>query len=352
MEMHCILNILVSLSAIKFPHLKFPLKHPPTKMFNLLPSTSSTPLPPSHPPNPTNLLLRPTESRTLPLPSTRTLGYATYGSTLPSAPTIFLFHGLPGSRICGRAFDLLCQKLNIRLITIDRPGCGLSSFSDRKLVDWPNDVVALANHLGIETFGIVGASGGAPYAMACARYISKQRLVRTVIVCGIGPIESVPWLSWRIMGLTPFLLKGFATWFLLPALLGPYIGKDAAGLKRVLEDQCTTPEEKAIIATDAEDDRSLDDAVCQYLEAFKQGPRGCMHDGSILSSEWGFKVEEIDGERVWLVHGDRDTHAPVAMARWVDGKLGGGRLRVVEGGTHFTIWRDVGEEIFGWCAGL
>ncbi|KAF2823440.1 alpha/beta-hydrolase [Ophiobolus disseminans] len=321
-------------------------------MFNFLTSSPTANLPPTHPPDPTKLTLNPNETLTLTLADGRTLSYATHGSTTSSAPVIFLFHGMPGSRICGRSFDSVCQKVGARLICPDRPGCGSSTFAPRTLAQWPEDVLALADHLLIQKFSIVGASGGAPFALAFARYIPKERLQRTTLVCGIGPTESLPYLNWRLMGLTSFLLKHFATHFLIPALLGPYINKDAAGLKRTLEDQCTTPKEKALISENGEDGTSLDDAVLQYLEAFKQGSRGCVHDGGLLAREWGFRVDGIDGERVWLVHGDRDTHAPVAMARWVDGRLGGGRLRVVQGGTHFTVWKECGEEVFRWTAGL
>jgi pimeloyl-ACP methyl ester carboxylesterase len=302
-------------------------------------------------PEPASPNLEPNETLTLDLKSGRTLGYATYGSKLPSSPTIFLFHGMPGSRICGRSFHETNLKVGARLITIDRPGCGNSTFAPRTLVQWPEDVLALADHLEIDTFSIVGASGGAPFALACARYIPAMRLLRTTVVCGIGPVESLGWIPWALMRVAPWAINMFATRFLLPRLLGPYIDKNAAQLKSLIVSQCTTPEEKAQIATE-EGESGLDDAVLQHLEAFKQGSQGAMHDGMLLSCDWGFRVEDIVGERVWLVHGDQDTHAPLSMAQWVDEKLGGGRLKVLEGGTHFTIWKECGEKIFRWNAGV
>jgi pimeloyl-ACP methyl ester carboxylesterase len=302
-------------------------------------------------PKPVSPNLKPNETLNLDLKSGRSLGYAIYNSKLPSAPTIFLFHGMPGSRICGRSFHDTCLKVGARLITIDRPGCGNSTFAPRTLVQWPEDVLALADHLEIDTFSIVGASGGAPFALACARYLPATRLLRTALVCGIGPVESLGWMPWALMRVAPWAIKLFAMRFLLPRLLGPYIDKNAAQLKSLIVSQCTTAEEKAQIATE-EGKQGLDDAVLQHLEAFKQGSQGAMHDGLLLSSDWGFRVEDIVGERVWLVHGDQDTHAPLPMAKWVDEKLGGGRLKALEGGTHFTIWKECGEEIFTWTAGM
>ncbi|KAF2805422.1 alpha/beta-hydrolase [Mytilinidion resinicola] len=305
--------------------------------------------PPSSPPDPAKLILQPNECQSLTLPDTRNLGFATYGSTTPSDPVIFLFHGLPGCRLVGRSWDKLCQRIGARLITIDRPGCGLSTLADRGLTDWPDDVVSLADHLGIKRFSVLGASGGGPFALACARFIPKERLRGTIVVCGIGPIEAlldaVPFLSWRLMGLTKWFLKVAARYLVLPSLMRPYRTGDPSRLKRVLEDQATTPEEKAQF-NDESSDTNLDDAVAGLLEAFKQGTGGCYQDGTVLVRDWGFDLKNVDSEKVWMVHGDQDAQAPVKVAQWIDERLGGGRLRVLEGETHFTIWKNHSEEIF------
>jgi pimeloyl-ACP methyl ester carboxylesterase len=294
-------------------------------------------------PDPEKLTLKPNECQTHTLPDNRTLGFATYGSTDPSHPVIFLFHGMPGCRIDGRSFDKLCQRIGARLITIDRPGNGLSTLADRRLVDWPADVVSLADHLGIEKFSIVGASGGGPYALACARFVPKERLRSTTVVCGIGPVESL--VPWRLFGLVPWLLRIVARYMILPSIVKPYLTKDPAQLKRVLEGQMKTEEEKAF-ANDPTRDTNLDDVVASLLETFKQGTGGVMQDGTVLSSDWGFDLREVEGERVRLVHGDQDRTAPLKMAQYIDKQLGGGRLQVLEGQTHFTIWRDHTEDIF------
>ncbi|KAF2115970.1 Alpha/Beta hydrolase protein [Lophiotrema nucula] len=306
--------------------------------------------PPSSPPNPARLALRPEECQKLTLPDTRDLGFAFYGSTAPFDPVIFLFHGMPGSRIVGRSWHKICKEIGARLIAIDRPGCGLSTLADRGLTDWPEDVVNLADHLGIEQFNIIGASGGGPFALACARFIPKERLRSTTVVCGIGPVESL--LSWRLMGITSWTLRVVARYLILPSIMSPYLTKDPARLKRVLEDQCKTPEEKALINNDSGSETNLDDAVAQFLEAFAQGTGGCIQDGTVLARNWGFDLKEVNSERVWLMHGDQDTHAPVKMAQWIDERLGGGTLRILEGKTHFTIWKDHSEEIFRRSAGV
>jgi pimeloyl-ACP methyl ester carboxylesterase len=318
---------------------------PTLKMFGF----SDSP-PPSSPPDPSKLTLRPEECQTLTLSDTRKLGFATYGSTSTSHPVVFLFHGLPGCRIVGRSFDKVCKKIGARLITIDRPGCGLSTLADRGLTEWPKDVVSLADHLGIERFSVFGASGGGPYALACARYIPKERLRSTTVACGIGPIEALldttPYLSWRLGGFTPWSLKIAARYLVLPALVRPYLTKDPSRLKRVLEDQAKTPEEKEQFSKDTDGGTNLDDVVASLLETFKQGLGGVMQDGAVLARDWGFDLSDVDAEKIWLIHGDQDAQAPAKVAQWIDERLGGGKLRLLEGKTHFTIWKEHTEEMF------
>ncbi|KAL5119477.1 hypothetical protein ACEQ8H_002542 [Pleosporales sp. CAS-2024a] len=295
-------------------------------------------------PSSSKLHVQPHESLTYTLPSGRTLGYATYGSTDASSPVIFLFHGMPGSRICGRSWNTLCHRLNARLICLDRPGCGLSSYSASRLIDWPSDVTAVADHLCIAQFSVIGASAGGPFALACARLIPRTRLRSTTVVCGIGPVEALVPFGWRWC---KWLVAMAARHFVLPRILAPYQTQgDAGRLKRVLEDQCVTDEERAFIYQDPSEG-DLDDAVVQYLEAFRQGDGGARLDGTILTSDWGFDLGEVENrEKVWLVHGDQDAIAPLAYAEFINQKLGGHRLTVLKGMTHSTIWKEGEDEIF------
>jgi pimeloyl-ACP methyl ester carboxylesterase len=120
----------------------------------------------------------------------RSLGYVDYGN--PDGKPIFCFHGFFGSRLDWTYFDDACrfEDLNARIIVADRPGMGLSDFKPkRKLLDWPNDVVELADSLKLDRFGVMGISGGGPYAVACA-YKIPERLTATAIVSGMGPSEA------------------------------------------------------------------------------------------------------------------------------------------------------------------
>jgi pimeloyl-ACP methyl ester carboxylesterase len=63
----------------------------------------------------------------------------------------------------------MAESSGVQLIGLDRPGIGRSDAkAGYRLLDWPDDVVEVADGLGIERFAVEGLSGGGPYALACA----------------------------------------------------------------------------------------------------------------------------------------------------------------------------------------
>src|SRR5512134_1025951 len=83
--------------------------------------------------------------RTFRLADGRDLGYAEYGD--PQGRPLFYFHGWPSSRIefSGLNGDEIAAQLKIRVIAVDRPGFGLSSYQPHhRFVDWPRDICSLA----------------------------------------------------------------------------------------------------------------------------------------------------------------------------------------------------------------
>src|SRR5438270_11543678 len=86
----------------------------------------------------------------------RKLGYACYGAA--DARPVLYFHGTPSSRLEPNILDVfeipmydVLQRYNLRLIAIDRPGMGLSSFQEeRTLVSFADDVAVLMQLLRSE----------------------------------------------------------------------------------------------------------------------------------------------------------------------------------------------------------
>src|SRR5690348_15789794 len=99
----------------------------------------------------------------------------------PGAPAVLFQHGFMACRLTGRPAP------GARVITIDRPGIGGSTaWPGRTLLDWPADVAAVADHLGLDRFAVLGHSGGGPYAAACAARLG-DRVSALGIACGFAP---------------------------------------------------------------------------------------------------------------------------------------------------------------------
>jgi pimeloyl-ACP methyl ester carboxylesterase len=77
----------------------------------------------------------------------------------------------------------------VRLVCPDRPGFGLSEpRPGRAVLDWPADVKALADLLGLERFAVVAISGGGEYGCACAWKL-PERVSGLALFSVIGPLD-------------------------------------------------------------------------------------------------------------------------------------------------------------------
>ena len=92
------------------------------------------------------------------------LGFGEYGAS--GGRPVFYFHGHPGSRLDWPGIidrDNAALELNARIISVDRPGHGLSDFQrGRKILDWPDDIIELADAPQVPRFAVLGLSGGGP----------------------------------------------------------------------------------------------------------------------------------------------------------------------------------------------
>ncbi|KAH7323500.1 Alpha/Beta hydrolase protein [Rhexocercosporidium sp. MPI-PUGE-AT-0058] len=278
-----------------------------------------------------------TSSR-LTLSDGRTLGYAIYGSTSPTAHSVFYFHGTPSSRLEAAILSSPSASLNIRVIAVDRPGMGLSTFqARRKILDWPRDITELANHLNLPTFSIIAYSGGSPYAFACAKLIPRARLLSIGIMAGVFP------LTWDglvlVRPLQHLMTSG------LSHLVGSSMNSQWGDLARspdpspyyeaCMKEMPRRPEVEQKALGGVEKVVLFD----PMREAFRVDGKGIGLETKLQAADWGFSLDEIDctGGRVKLWHGASDVNVPVGQARKAMDKLPGAELNVIEGEGHIGV---------------
>jgi pimeloyl-ACP methyl ester carboxylesterase len=270
--------------------------------------------------------------QTLQLPDGRTLGFAEYGRA--EGPVLVYCHGYPGSRLEAAFLSAQATEAQVRVLSLDRPGYGRSSFQEhRSFLDWPHDLVALMEHLGIDRFAIVGVSGGAPYALGCAHQI-PERLISCGVVSGIGPLKLGTSGMSRQNRLVLFLAHR-APWLLTPlvsATARSFRDEEHArkAVTKALK-QMVQPDREAILAHGV-----VEPLVASTRETYHQGVRGAVYEGRLYGDDWGFWLEDVAFQPLYLWHGERDTNVPIGMARGMGGLLSGCTATYYPDEGHFS----------------
>jgi pimeloyl-ACP methyl ester carboxylesterase len=272
------------------------------------------------------------EDGTLLLGDGRHLGYAQYGQ--PDGEPLFYFHGHPGSRLEARLAHTAAAAAGLRVIALDRPGYGLSDpRPGRTIADWPADVAEAADLLHIPRFFVAGASGGGPYALACAWRL-PSRVIRAAVISGVGPYD-VPGITHGMRWQNQVGFRLGSRW---PAL--------AHALMRSMQRSITSRPERTIDALaramSASDARIVrrpdvrDLLIADISEAFRHGTEGAASDIALLGRPWGFALSEISTE-IHLWQGEADTLVPPAIGRYQAEQLPNSRFRLLPGEGHLLI---------------
>jgi pimeloyl-ACP methyl ester carboxylesterase len=261
----------------------------------------------------------------------RLLGFQSLGDS--SGRALFFFHGTPGSRLTLSPDDLIVRSLGARIIVPDRPGYGISDPKpDRSLVDWPKDVVELADQLDIGSFAVAGESGGGPHALACA-FCYPRRVTMALLLSSPSPAS----FKGATQGMCPgnrigLTLNRYAPW------LAQWMTRRAASAfrkdpQRFLDALVTqmAPPDKTLLQN-----ASFRSAILRDLrEAYKQGGEGHFIDGQLAmtSRGWGFSLSSISVP-VFLWHGDVDTVVTRNMADYLTRQLPRSKCQYVHHAGH------------------
>ncbi|KAI9658803.1 MAG: hypothetical protein M1831_003829 [Alyxoria varia] len=245
----------------------------------------------------------------------RKLGYAIFGKA--NGLPVLYFHGFPSSRQNGEVMHRHAVELGVKLVSIDRPGIGLSTFEkNRQYKDWPKTVGHLVSRLGLGKYSVLGSSGGGPYALVCGTGVPTRDGVtfpdKIGVLSGIDP----PFIRAKYRydserGIRKFLMK---VWF------GSFV-------------RCLFPESEWV-ANAFRDGRPS-------LQPFRQGVKGQLLEWRLQQQDWGFNLSDIKSSvKIW--HGKNDVNCSIEGARWMQRSLTRARstLHEEEGGNHTSQTYD------------
>ena len=273
----------------------------------------------------------------------RRLAYDEFGA-VDGMPVVYL-HGTPDSRLSRHPDDSIASALGVRLIAVDRPGYGGSTFDPSgSLLTCGADVARLADHLGLERYATFGWSGGGGFALAVA-VCDPARVAAIAIGCSLAPIDAIG---------VPDVLEGAneqmqlfvvaasqMTAEELPKVVAPLLWPDVHTLDEARDVITASADEFARADIDAVPDDWISSRVRARGTQQRTRRAGTRHRAARVAI-W-FPLEDVH-TRVRLWYGTKDGTATIGAGRYYAQRLANAELTKIAGGSHFLIlrhWADI-----------
>jgi pimeloyl-ACP methyl ester carboxylesterase len=268
----------------------------------------------------------------------RTLAYMDRGPR--TGTPIFHFHSFQGSRLERMgAHDDLLARLNIRFISADRPGIGLSTPArDRTVVGWAADVRQLTEHLlgPGQPFSIFGFSAGATYALACGQLPGLKAIA---LVSSLGLPHMIA--NWRRFSQE--------TWrILLSAKLANFRSATFLRIEKkhrdLLFNHWESYFEDVKRGLSADDRRILSQPDVEESfrqarrESYAQGPGYLLQEVQALYSDPRIHLAHLAACTVLITHGIDDKVVPVEVARDLHARIPESGFQELPRRGHYLVY--------------
>ncbi|MFC5835052.1 alpha/beta fold hydrolase [Nonomuraea insulae] len=265
----------------------------------------------------------------LALPDGRTLHvYDTDADDAADRLPVLWHHGTPNLGTPPEPLFPAAERLGIRWVSYDRPGYGGST---RELGRTLSSAATYARHvadaLGIGGFAVMGHSGGASHALACAALLPER--VRAVVA-------AAPMAPYDADGLD---------WFAGMSRSGQ------ASLRAAAEGRAAKERHEARAEYDPEMFAPADHAALNGTwswfdkvvgPALEPGRDGLIDDDLAYVSPWGCDPAQVSAP-VLLLHGDQDRVAPSSYGQWLARRCPDAELRLSPGAGHISILDSAAE---------
>lgn len=246
--------------------------------------------------------------------------------------------GTPGTEhVYGGQLEAGAER-GLRHLCCLRPGYGGSDrLRGRSVAAVAADVAAIADALPVERFYVLGHSGGAPHALACAALL-PDRVIAAAAASGVAPPHQVG-EGWRD-GVAAENLEEF------DAAAG-----DEARHLRIIEATLDEWRQVKSLGELRESFRPfyggkdwealLEEGNLQYQldcihQIAREDPWGWFDDDCAVAADWGFAVDEIQVP-VTIWHGEEDVGLPAWHASWLAERIPSARLNRLPGEGHMSL---------------
>jgi pimeloyl-ACP methyl ester carboxylesterase len=263
-------------------------------------------------------------------------------------PTVVFLHGCPDTRRAAFPGRAAAESAGVRLLAVNRPGYGRSDPAASGHGSFADDLIAVADLLGVGRFAVLGMSLGGPYALACAARHPHRVTAAGVVAApamSLGP-------PWHRDDLTPEQQTFFAR------LVSCSVEEAMELMRPEFEDFVATvspqdPDEVAVAERWNRGLHPLDLAVLSELPSTEiaasarealMSSDGYLRDAAVTFRRWDFRPEDVSCP-TWLWYGAYDANAPARNGRWFADRVPGASLVVRQDTAHLgslhRYWDDM-----------
>lgn len=236
--------------------------------------------------------------------------------------TVVWHHGTPNIGTPPQPLFEASERLGIRWVGYDRPSYGGSSPQPGRNIATAAALTAhVTDALGIDSFTVMGHSGGGPHALACAALL-PNRVLSVVSVSGLAPYGAKGFDYFA--GLTP---AGEAS---IRAALAGRTAKEAHEASAEFDPETFTPSDYAALSSTW----SWFESVVEPAQA--SGPGGLIDDDVAYVAPWGFDVANIVAPTL-LVHGEEDRMVLPSHSRWLAHHIPSAELQLYPDDGHISV---------------
>ncbi|HEX4017651.1 MAG TPA: alpha/beta hydrolase [Frankiaceae bacterium] len=261
----------------------------------------------------------------------RRLGFAEFGN--PRGRAVLWIHGTPGARRqVPEPARVAAQRMDLRIVGIDRPGVGASTpHRYTSIRDFSSDVEPLLDALGIDTFVMIGLSGGGPYVLGCA-HAMPDRMMAAGLIGSVAPTVGADAPGGGLVDLTrrlhPFITSMRAPLSVALSALA-WSGRPIAGNALELYARLSPEGDRRMLGRPEFRAMFLDD----LLNGSRMGLRAPIDDLILFGQDWGFPLSEVRVP-VHAWHGERDHIVPFAHGVHLVSRLPEAHLYPMPGESH------------------
>jgi pimeloyl-ACP methyl ester carboxylesterase len=225
---------------------------------------------------------------------------------------VFYLHGFLGSRLECVPADPLAAEFGLRLISIDRPGFGLSSNAPPDPAIDAADAAAVCFELGLRHPIVIGVSGGSAPALLMAANPAIGAPV-VILACPLCPLDDPAVLA-QFSALAQFVLRGTTltprtAGLLLDGPLRQFAKRYPQALLKILCTRFARADQEALRSGE------WSQAIASSLaESFVAGGYGALRDLLTYTKRWDERLWQVQTP-VLIWHGRQDTVVPIQCVR-------------------------------------